>query len=212
MRLTATFDVCASSTSRTICARALSEPTWVARISNRPCWLMEPPIASEPTVLATGIDSPVISDSSHVELPSITRPSTGIFSPGTTWCTHPSTCTILAAPDYCSRLTQVILTVLLTHKTVTVKHGSKGDQLFLWRMSKKKIGKGDYVGDMTPYVKIPTNHPNEGVLANGWKSRTVFSFFVTTIYADIQRLNCRNDFDTVWFIGHQSQVIAFLDG
>lgn len=37
-----------------------------------------------PTDLTTGIDSPVISDSSHVEEPSITLPSTGTLSPGTT--------------------------------------------------------------------------------------------------------------------------------
>ena len=30
---------------------------------------------------STGIGSPVISDSSHAERPSTTRPSTGIFSP-----------------------------------------------------------------------------------------------------------------------------------
>jgi len=31
------------------------------------------------------MDSPVISDSSHVECPYITFPSTGTFAPGTTW-------------------------------------------------------------------------------------------------------------------------------
>lgn len=37
------------------------------------------------TYLVTGIDSPVISDSSVMETPSTTRPSTGILLPGTTW-------------------------------------------------------------------------------------------------------------------------------
>lgn len=37
-----------------------------------------------PFFFATGIDSPVISDSSHVECPYMTFPSTGTFAPGTT--------------------------------------------------------------------------------------------------------------------------------
>jgi len=79
-----TFDVWASSTNLTICARALSAPTCLASIINVPCWLMEPPITSEPGFLLTGIDSPVIRDSSHIDCPSSTLPSTGTFSPGTT--------------------------------------------------------------------------------------------------------------------------------
>jgi len=80
-----TFDVCASLTSFTICERALSAPTCVASITMVPCWLSDPPITSLPGFLLTGIDSPVINDSSHVDSPSNTRPSTGIFSPGSTW-------------------------------------------------------------------------------------------------------------------------------
>ena len=80
-----TFEVCASSTSLTICARAESCPTCVASMMSVPFWFMDPPITAELTVLFTGIDSPVISDSSTIESPSITRLSTGIFSPGTTY-------------------------------------------------------------------------------------------------------------------------------
>ena len=41
-----------------------------------------------PGFLATGMASPVMSDSSHVEDPSTTLASTGIFSPGTTCSTN----------------------------------------------------------------------------------------------------------------------------
>jgi hypothetical protein len=40
------------------------------------------------TILDAGIDSPVIKDSSQVDVPSITLASTGIFSPGTTYNLH----------------------------------------------------------------------------------------------------------------------------
>ena len=49
-----------------------------------------------PGFLATGMDSPVISDSSHIDFPSTTLPSTGIFSPGTTFRRSPR-CTNLTS-------------------------------------------------------------------------------------------------------------------
>ena len=44
-----------------------------------------------PTVLVTGIGSPVTIDSSTAEEPSRTSPSTGSFSPGRTTTTSPTT-------------------------------------------------------------------------------------------------------------------------
>ena len=66
------------------CARVVSLPMCVALIMSRPFWLMAPPITWAPGFLLTGIDSPVMSDSSAMLSPDTTRPSTGIFSPGFT--------------------------------------------------------------------------------------------------------------------------------
>ena len=55
-----------------------------------PVWLSVPPITLSPGSLATGIDSPVTIDSSTVERPSITSPSTGTFSPGRTRSRSPT--------------------------------------------------------------------------------------------------------------------------
>jgi hypothetical protein len=49
-----------------------------------PVWFIVPPMTLAPTVLVTGIDSPVTIDSSIEERPSSTSPSTGTFSPGRT--------------------------------------------------------------------------------------------------------------------------------
>ena len=71
--------VWASSTSRTIWAKVASWPTCVATMKSRPCWLTDPPITSESLPFRTGIDSPVIKDSSHVEEPLKTFFSTKNF-------------------------------------------------------------------------------------------------------------------------------------
>ena len=120
-----TLDVCASSTSFTICERALSAPTCVARIRTVPCWLSDPPMTSLPGHLLTGNDSPVINDSSHVDSPSNTRPSTGIFSPGNTW---PKIIKITVSPlhvqdeswqnDICS-FRAVIVTLTVSFKLIS---------------------------------------------------------------------------------------------
>ena len=44
-----------------------------------------------PGCFVTGIDSPVTRDSSTAECPSISSPSTGIFSPGRTRSLSPTT-------------------------------------------------------------------------------------------------------------------------
>ena len=75
---------CASSTSRTICARAVSWPTAVARNKNAPVPLMVAPMTWSPGALSTGALSPVSMLSSIVDTPSTMIPSTGIFSPGRT--------------------------------------------------------------------------------------------------------------------------------
>ncbi len=75
---------CASSTRRMICASAVSLPIFVASNFRDPSLLIVPPITPAPDNFSTGSDSPVNMDSSTEECPSITTPSTGIFSPGLT--------------------------------------------------------------------------------------------------------------------------------
>ncbi len=53
-----TLDVCASSTSLTICANIASEPTCVASNKSTPFWFIEPPITVSPGSLGTGMASP----------------------------------------------------------------------------------------------------------------------------------------------------------
>ncbi len=58
---------------------------------NRVCFsLLFAQARVSPVFFSTGIASPVMSDSSHVDEPSTIRPSTGIFSPGTTCTENPS--------------------------------------------------------------------------------------------------------------------------
>ncbi len=54
----------AFSTSLIICASTVPSPTAVARKVRVPFWLMVPPITLSPSVLRTGMGSPVIMDSS----------------------------------------------------------------------------------------------------------------------------------------------------
>ena len=71
-------------------ASAVSRPTRSARITSPPEPLTVPPVSFAPTAFMTGIDSPVISDSSTALAPSATSPSTGIFSPGRTRIRSPT--------------------------------------------------------------------------------------------------------------------------
>ena len=64
-------------------------PTLVARNWNAPVRLVVAPYTGEPTVFSTGILSPVSMDSSMVEYPRTTSPSTGTFSPGRMAITSP---------------------------------------------------------------------------------------------------------------------------
>ena len=81
-RCTGAFELCAAATMPMICASTVSLPTFVARYRSEPPPLMVAPVTSLPSVLATGMASPVIIDSSTVEVPDMTMPSTGSCSPG----------------------------------------------------------------------------------------------------------------------------------
>ena len=79
----------ASSTRRTICARAVPAPTRVASTTRWPCWLTVAPNTGSPGPRSTGADSPVSMLSSTEEDPSTTRPSVGMRSPGRTTIRSP---------------------------------------------------------------------------------------------------------------------------
>jgi len=81
---------CASCTIRTIRARTVSFPTWVARTTSRPLTFIVPPVTASPCPLSFGTGSPVIIDSSTELVPSSTAPSTGTFSPGRTTTRSPA--------------------------------------------------------------------------------------------------------------------------
>ncbi len=57
-------------------------PTRVALNFNSPSLLIDPATTCSPAFLSTGNGSPLSIDSSTADFPSITIPSTGIFSPG----------------------------------------------------------------------------------------------------------------------------------
>ena len=81
---------CAAATICTICASIVSRPTFSARMTKPPLRLIVPPMTLAPPSLLTGIDSPVTIDSSSVERPSISSPSTGTLSPGRTRSRSPT--------------------------------------------------------------------------------------------------------------------------
>ena len=95
--------LCASSTSLTIWARVVFLPTLVALTVSRPDMLTVPPVTLAPWTFSWGIDSPVTNDSSTVETPLTTSPSTGSLSPGRTVTTSPSTSsstlTVISVPS-----------------------------------------------------------------------------------------------------------------
>ena len=67
-----------------ILAGVVSVAGFVVRTWRAPCSLSVPANTSAPAVLSTGMDSPVIGAWFTLELPEVTSPSTGIFSPGRT--------------------------------------------------------------------------------------------------------------------------------
>ena len=85
----------ASETMRTIWASTVSVPTLVARIVNAPERLIVAPNTSSPVALPIGMLSPVSMDSSTLDVPWMSAPSTGTFSPGRTRTVSPTaTCSI----------------------------------------------------------------------------------------------------------------------
>src|SRR5436190_1654266 len=71
-------------------ASMVSLPTRSARITSDPFPFAVAPITREPAAFSTGIDSPVIMDSSTALDPPSTTPSTGTFSPGRTRSLSPA--------------------------------------------------------------------------------------------------------------------------
>ena len=92
MRCIGARERCAWATICTICDSTVAEPTRSERITSAPLVLSVAPISLSPGRLVTGSGSPVSIDSSTALAPSVTTPSTGIFSPGRTRSRSP-TCT-----------------------------------------------------------------------------------------------------------------------
>ena len=83
-RCTGAREPWASSTSRTIWARAVSPPTLVASTTRWPLVLTVAPITVSPGPTSTGTGSPVSMLMSRAEWPSTTVPSVATLSPGRT--------------------------------------------------------------------------------------------------------------------------------
>ena len=95
------FEPWACCTNLTICARNVSFPIRVARNLKLPVLLIVAPMTSSPGCFFAAILSPVTIASSTVELPSITSPSTGIFSPGRTKMTSSSWTSAIDTSNSC---------------------------------------------------------------------------------------------------------------
>ena len=91
---------CAASTARTTCASTVAVPTFVATNRSAPAPLTVPPSTASPGALATGIGSPVSIDSSMLDRPDSTTPSTGTREPGRTRTRSPTATS--DAPSSCS--------------------------------------------------------------------------------------------------------------
>ncbi len=78
------FEHCARSTTSIICSSTESLPIPLTDINTLPERFSVPEYSMSPIVFSTGTLSPVSMDSSTVQLPSITLPSTLIRSPGRT--------------------------------------------------------------------------------------------------------------------------------
>ena len=80
-RCTGALPVCASSTRRAIWASLVSAPTRVARTTSRPPALTVAPMTASPGATSTGTGSPVSSEASIADEPSVMTPSVATFSP-----------------------------------------------------------------------------------------------------------------------------------
>ena len=94
----------ASDTILMIWLRVVSSPTRVASQRMKPDWFTVAAETMSPGALSTGMDSPVSAASFTAVSPSITTPSTGIFSPGRTTKISPfCTCsmeTVCSTPSF----------------------------------------------------------------------------------------------------------------
>ena len=99
----------ASETIWIIWESVVSSPTRVARQRKKPDWLVVAALTVSPAALSTGILSPVRAASFTALFPSITTPSTGIFSPGrTTNMSSFCTCSIPTTVSTPSRSTVAV--------------------------------------------------------------------------------------------------------
>ena len=84
IRCAVAFPLCACSTSRTMPASLVSEPTAAASITSRPLSATVPPRTLAPGRTSTGLASPVIALMSTAASPSTTSPSAAMVWPGRT--------------------------------------------------------------------------------------------------------------------------------
>jgi len=102
IRARSPFSVCACSTSSTTVVKELSVPAAVASTSRTPEVLIEPANTASPGPTSTGMDSPVIAETSRLLCPTRTIPSVARRSPAARRSTSPrsrdSTGTVRAAP------------------------------------------------------------------------------------------------------------------
>ena len=84
-------------------------PILVETNKKDPVLLIVPAVTSSPILFLTGIGSPVNIDSSTLDEPSITLPSTGIFSPGRTLIVSDNpTCSIAKLTSLPLRITNAV--------------------------------------------------------------------------------------------------------
>ena len=79
---TGSFPPCASATMLIMRDKTVAEPVARTSITMAPVPFTVPPVSGSPTALATGKASPVSMDSSTVDWPVATTPSTAMRSPG----------------------------------------------------------------------------------------------------------------------------------
>ena len=84
-------EFCASSTRRWMPASVVSSPMAVTSTRSPESVATVPAVTASPIPRATGLDSPVIIDSSTSARPSTMRPSAGTLPPGRTTTTSPTT-------------------------------------------------------------------------------------------------------------------------
>jgi len=109
MRWIGALAACADSTMRITRASVVSAPTASVFTVSAPSAFTAPPVTRSPTPLATGMLSPVMSDSSTWLRPAVTSPSTATRSPGRTLTRSPTcTCSTGTSVSTPSRSTRAV--------------------------------------------------------------------------------------------------------